>query len=114
MQEQFCLKNEQDIEDLLKGCAFYGTGGGGEVSAGRTSLLDCLSMGLPMTLLDPDDIKDDALYCCPFFMGSIAPKTAETLAEMESLGYLDRKYYLEEISDGCGGGSSRRGERQGC
>ena len=97
MQEQFCLKNEQDIEDLLKGCAFYGTGGGGEVSAGRTSLLDCLSMGLPMTLLDPDDIKDDALYCCPFFMGSIAPKTAETLAEMESLGYLDRKYYLEEI-----------------
>ncbi len=34
MQEQFCLKNEQDIEDLLKGCAFYGTGGGGRSAPG--------------------------------------------------------------------------------
>lgn len=97
MKKQFCLNNEQDIEDLLTGCAFYGTGGGGEVSAGRTSLTDCLRRGLAMTLLDPDDIKEEGLYCCPFFMGSIAPKTPETLAEMEELGYLDRKYFLEEI-----------------
>lgn len=97
MDKKFSLKNEQDIEDLLKGCAFYGTGGGGEVSAGRTSLSDCLSQNLDLTLLDPDDIKEEALYCCPFFMGSIAPKTAETLAEMESLGYLEREYFLEEI-----------------
>lgn len=97
MYKKFSLKNEQDIEDLLKGCAFYGTGGGGEVSAGRTSLLDCLSQNLNLALLDPDDIKGDALYCCPFFMGSIAPKTAESLREMETLGYLERQYFLEEI-----------------
>lgn len=97
MKEQFRLKNEQDIEDLLRGCAFYGTGGGGEISAGRTSLTDCLRKGFEMTLLDPDDIKEKGLYCCPFFMGSIAPKTTETLAEMEALGYLHRKYFLEEI-----------------
>lgn len=97
MKEQFRLKNEQDIEDLLRGCAFYGTGGGGEISAGRTSLTDCLRKGFEMTLLDPDDIKEEGLYCCPFFMGSIAPKTTETLAEMEALGYLHRKYFLEEI-----------------
>lgn len=97
MNKHFCLNNEQDIEDLLKGCAFYGTGGGGEISAGRTSLTDCLYKGLEMALLDPDDIKEEGLYCCPFFMGSIAPKTAETLAEMEALGYLDRKYFLEEL-----------------
>lgn len=97
MSRKFRLKNKQDINDLLTGCAFYGTGGGGEVSAGRTSLFDCLSRNLEMTLLDPDDIDEEALYCCPFFMGSIAPKTPETLKEMERLGYLERKYCLEEI-----------------
>ena len=26
------LKTKQDIEDFLTGCAFYGTGGGGDVA----------------------------------------------------------------------------------
>ena len=32
------LKTKQDIEDFLAGCAFYGTGGGGDVAIGRDSL----------------------------------------------------------------------------
>ncbi len=94
---KFDLKTQQDIEDFLTGCAFYGTGGGGDVKAGRTSLNNCLDMNLPMTLLDADSIADDAVFCSPFFMGSIAPKTPEVLAEMERNGYTDRKYFLEDM-----------------
>lgn len=96
----FQLRTPEQIEDLLTGFAFYGTGGGGEVSAGRISLTGCLEQGLEMSLMDPDEIRDDGWYCCPFFMGSIAPKTPETLAEMEKLGYSEREYFLEDIMIG--------------
>lgn len=71
------LKTPKDIEDFLTGCAFYGTGGGGDVAIGRRSLNSCLEAGLDIVLKDPDEIKDDETYCCVFFMGSIAPKTPE-------------------------------------
>lgn len=86
------LKTKQDIEDFLAGCAFYGTGGGGDVAIGRASLNSCLDRGLDIALKDPYDMKDDETYCCAFFMGSIAPKTPETLAEIEKMGYTQRVY----------------------
>lgn len=91
------LKTPQDIEDFLTGCAFYGTGGGGDVTIGRKSLNDCLEKGLEIKLKDPDTMKDDEIYCCAFFMGSIAPKTPETLAEMERIGYTQRVYDTDDI-----------------
>ena len=94
---EFELKNKQDIENFLTGCAFYGTGGGGDTKVGRVSLNKCLDEGMDITLMDPAQINDTALYCSVFFMGSIAPKTPETLAEMEKLGYDEIKYELEDI-----------------
>ncbi len=91
------LSVSQDIEDFLTGCAFFGTGGGGDVKAGRASLNDCLEKGLEMALLDPAEIKEDGLYCSPFFMGSIAPKTPEVLAEMERNGFTQRKYPIDNM-----------------
>ena len=91
------LKTKQDIEDFLAGCAFYGTGGGGDVAIGRASLNSCLDRGLDIALKDPYDMKDDETYCCAFFMGSIAPKTPETLAEIEKMGYTQRVYDPDDI-----------------
>lgn len=91
------LKTREDIEHFLTGCAFYGTGGGGDVTIGRASLNSCLDMGKEIILKDPDDMKDDETYCCAFFMGSIAPKTEETLAEMERMGYTNRVYDPDNI-----------------
>ena len=88
----FNLKTSQDIEDFLTGVAFFGTGGGGDVKVGRDSLNDCLSKGLEMTAFSPEDIRDDQLFCVPCFVGSIAPKTPEVLAEMAFNGYGERKY----------------------
>ena len=97
MKEHIVLKNEQDIEDLLTGFAFLGTGGGGPVEAGRQSLLECLQKGLKLSITPLEEIDEDGLYCCPFFMGSIAPKTQETLDELHRIGFAQRQYYLEEI-----------------
>lgn len=93
----FIIRNSQEIDDFLAGCAFYGTGGGGEVAAGKESLERCLANGLEIKLKDPADIKDDEVYCCPFFMGSIAPRTQETIDEMNRLGYKELKYDYEDI-----------------
>ena len=93
----FNLKTQQDIEDFLAGVAFFGTGGGGDVKVGRDSLNDCLNQGLEMTALSPEDIKDDQLFCVPCFVGSIAPKTPEVLAEMDFNGYHGRKYGIDEM-----------------
>jgi len=97
VKKEIVLRSEQDIEDILTGFAFLGTGGGGAVEAGRRSLLDCLDKGLEMKITDLDEIDDEGLYCCPFFMGSIAPPTRETLDEIERIGFTKRKYVLEEI-----------------
>ena len=67
------LKTKQDIEDFLAGCAFYGTGGGGDVAIGRDSLNSCLDQGLDIVLKDPDDMKDDETYCCAFWRAATSP-----------------------------------------
>lgn len=93
----FKLESKQDIEDFLAGCAFFGTGGGGDVKSGRDALDNCLKQGLPIVLADPAGIRDDDFYCCAFFMGSIAPKTPETLEEMERNGYGERRFSGEDM-----------------
>ena len=95
--KDFRLKTKQDIEDFHTGCAFYGTGGGGNTTVGRASLNKCLERGLDITLLRPEDIEDDGLYCSAFFMGSIAPKTEEVLRDMERNGFTQRKHGLEDM-----------------
>lgn len=94
---KFRLKDARDIDAFLTGCAFYGTGGGGDTKIGRISLVDCLDKGLEIVLADPSEIQEEGLYCHAFFMGSIAPKTPEVLAEMERNGYADRLYDTEEM-----------------
>ncbi len=94
---RFELKTQQDIDDFLSGCAFYGTGGGGDTKVGRVCLRKCLDQGVDITLMDPADIDNDAIFCSVFFMGSIAPKTPEILAEMEKNGYTEFKHELEDI-----------------
>ncbi len=97
IMNKFELKTVEDIEDFLTGCAFFGTGGGGEADSGRVALTEALEKGYNLTLMDPKDIEDDDTFCTVFFMGSIAPKSPETLNNMEKEGYKDRKYTHVEM-----------------
>jgi len=84
------LNNKEEVEDFVAGCTFYGTGGGGDPKLGLQMLLDDLSKLGEISILDSSAIRDDAWVCTPFLMGSIAPKTEETMRKLTSLGLTKR------------------------
>jgi len=84
------LSTMQDCEDLIRGCLFMGTGGGGSAEWGREVLTAALEEGLNIEWVDVDDIPDDAWTVTPYGMGSIAPPSPETQVEIARLGLVDR------------------------
>jgi DUF917 family protein len=91
------LKSKEDIDDFVLGCTFYGTGGGGSPDLGLTLLNEDLKKLGEIRITDPADIRDDAWVCTPFLMGSIAPKTQETLDRMASVGLTKRTAMADRI-----------------
>ncbi|MEA4962959.1 DUF917 domain-containing protein [Lutispora sp.] len=80
------LTTRQEVEDFVRGCTFYGTGGGGLPSNGIDSLMSEIEKGNEVGWVDASEIDDDAITVCPFLMGSIAPHTPEVVKEMEGFG----------------------------
>jgi DUF917 family protein len=80
------LTSIQDCEDLITGCLFMGTGGGGSVEWGRSVLQAAFAEGLTLAWTDLDDIPDDAWTCTAFGMGSIAPIDESTTRSIRALG----------------------------
>lgn len=80
------LKNITDIEDFVRGCTFFGTGGGGLPENGIDSLVGEMEKGNEISWIDVSDVSDDAMTACPFLMGSIAPHTPEVIKEMQGFG----------------------------
>lgn len=80
------LTTQQQVEDFVRGCTFFATGGGGLPANGRKSLMDELEAGREIGWVDVADIPDDAVSVCPFLMGSIAPHNEATIREMASYG----------------------------
>lgn len=81
------IRTEQDVEDLIRGLALLGTGGGGHPKVGRRYLLPHVEAGCEMSWTDLSNLPDDAWTCCVFGMGSVAPSEPLTAAERERLGY---------------------------
>ena len=84
------LETLRVCEDLVHGCLFMGTGGGGSVEWGLGMLKEALAEGIGLQWVDADDIPDEALTVTPYGMGSIAPLTQETKDEIRRLGLVDR------------------------
>lgn len=89
------LKTRQEVEDFVRGCTFYGVGGGGLPQNGIESLMSEIEKGQEVGWVDPNDIPDDAVTVCPFLMGSIAPHTEDVKKEMTGFG-LDEIRYSEK------------------
>ncbi|WP_313758099.1 DUF917 domain-containing protein [Tissierella sp.] len=83
------LTNRVEVEDFVRGCTFYGTGGGGLPSNGIDSLMSEIEKGNEVGWIDVNEIDDDTITVCPFLMGSIAPHTDEVKKEMEGFGLTD-------------------------
>ena len=80
------IANLQDAEDLILGCLFLGTGGGGSAERGLCLLKAAIEEGLDLSWVDADEISDDALTVQPYGMGSVAPTTQETLDLIQRAG----------------------------
>jgi hypothetical protein len=80
------LKTRQDCEDFVRGCAIMGIGGGGIPDVGLKVLLEALDEGVALEWIDVNDIADDSWTASVYGMGSTAPISDETKAEIEKLG----------------------------
>jgi hypothetical protein len=83
------IANPQDAEDLILGCLFLGTGGGGSAERGLRVFKAAFEEGLDLRWVDVDEIPDDALTVQPYGMGSVAPVTQETLDVIQRAGLTE-------------------------
>jgi DUF917 family protein len=60
----------EDLEDLARGAAFLGTGGGGDPYAGRLMVRQALEAGGTVDIIDLQDVPDDALVIPTAMMGA--------------------------------------------
>ena len=68
------IKNRTDADDLIRGLAFMGTGGGGRPDSGREMLYRHVDKGETLGWTDLKELPEDAWACCAFTMGSTAPR----------------------------------------
>jgi DUF917 family protein len=94
--KELVLTTREEIEDLVTGCAFMGTGGGGSPEDGLALLLATLNKGLSVRLTPPSDIPDEAWICTGSNVGSIAPRTAEEQQILSRLG-MERRIEKEIV-----------------
>lgn len=60
----------QDVADIARGAAFLGAGGGGDPYYGRLMVDRAMADGCAITLIDPDDLPDEALIIPTAMMGA--------------------------------------------
>ncbi|MDR4162483.1 DUF917 domain-containing protein [Bacillus paranthracis] len=91
---------KQEIEDIAVGAALLGTGGGGDPYIGKLMALQAIEEYGEITLLDVDEVPDDALVVPSSMMGAPtvmlekAPSGEEAIRAFQQLEeYLGKKIY---------------------
>ena len=60
----------KDIEDIALGAALLGAGGGGDPYVGKLVAMGAIKENGPVTLLDPEEVDDDAVIVAIAMMGA--------------------------------------------
>ncbi len=68
------LTTRAEVEDLIRGLTFMGTGGGGRPDAGRDYLMSHIDKGESVGWTDLSELPEDGWACCVFSMGTTAPR----------------------------------------
>lgn len=100
------------LDDLARGAALLGTGGGGDPHVGRLLALAAMEQHGPVTVLDPDELDDDLLVIPTAQMGAptvVAEKLPAGTEGVAALRALER--FLGRTADAtmpieCGGVNS--------
>lgn len=77
------------LEDILVGCAYLGTGGGGGFETGLRRVYEGLDQGLSFRLMDVAELGDDDYSAVPYGLGSSAPRTPEAEARYAHLPRIE-------------------------
>lgn len=81
------------LQDILTGCAFLATGGGGSLKAGLAVVEADLKAGRTIRLADPDELPADTWLATPYYCGSLAP-TGKTPFRAHEPPYDKRECWL--------------------
>jgi DUF917 family protein len=104
------LSDLEAVEDFAYGLAFYGTGGGGRVGAGRDMLAPLVAAGTPIVLADPDELRDDAWLCWAIVVGGRDPDEPPAAAELAQFGLKEeRNTLVQRLAAAAGGLAEFRG-----
>ena len=92
------LVTADQLDDIASGAAVLGTGGGGDPYIGKLLAKEAIRRHGPVTMLDPDELDDDALVIPSAMMGAPTvmlektPHGGEIVTAFESIqSYLGRK-----------------------
>lgn len=103
------LIDEKDIENIALGAAILGTGGGGDPHIGKLMAQQAIKEYGPVTLLEPNEVPDDALVVPVAMMGAPTvfiekiPNGDETTKSLRRLEkYMGKKVYAVMPME-CGG-----------
>ena len=81
-----------EIEDIALGAALLGAGGGGDPYVGKLIAIGAVQECGPVTILDPDEVPDDALVVPIAMMG------APTVLCEKAIGGEEYKTLYETVS----------------
>jgi len=85
----------EDIADLARGCAFLGSGGGGDPHATFMEIEALMAAGASVELLDPDALDDDAFVAGCGWIGAPTVELEKIPSGREALQGLRK---LEEVA----------------
>lgn len=77
--------SKENLEDILIGCSYLGSGGGGDLAAGLKRIYDDLNAGLIFQLKPLDEFADDEHALRTMGIGSTAPLTPDDEARFANL-----------------------------
>ncbi|MGQ9734924.1 MAG: DUF917 domain-containing protein [Candidatus Bipolaricaulia bacterium] len=78
---------EQELKDLIAGCAILGTGGGGSPKSGLELIRSDLEARREFKLIGLEEVPDDVLVASPYMCGSISPEgEAKGLSQSQDEG----------------------------
>lgn len=72
---------KSDVDNFLIGLKILGTGGGGDAEWGKIIFEHDYNMGRRYTIVEPEDVPDDAAICCGGILGSVK--------EISDMSYAD-------------------------
>ncbi len=103
--------SERELEDLIRGCAILGTGGGGSPKRGLALLQEELNQGREFTLLSLEELEDDAWVASPYMCGSVGPEEEgreelECLVAFEALEEFLGVRFAAAVATEIGGGNT--------